>query len=99
MNQESIVSKLREDLDILTNEYSVEKIGIFGSYANNSNNDDSDIDLVVNFKKPIGFKYFELIEFLEKKFGKKIDIITDKGLNGIRVSNVEKSIEESVIYV
>ena len=51
MNQESIVSKLREDLDILTNEYSVEKIGIFGSYVNNSNNDDSDIDLVVKFKE------------------------------------------------
>ena len=99
MNQESIVLKLREDFEILTNEYNIEKIGIFGSYANNSNNEDSDIDLVVKFKKPIGFKYFELIDFLEKELGKNIDIITDTGLKGIRVSNVEKSIEKSVVYV
>ncbi len=99
MTIENILSKLREDYEILENSYNVSKIGVFGSYASGTYNDDSDIDLIIKLSKPIGFKYFELIDFLEKELGKKVDVITEVGLHGIRVKSVEKSIEENIIYV
>ncbi len=99
MTKKEIIDKLREDYEFLEKEYNIEKVGIFGSYALEKNTEESDIDILVKLKKPIGFKFFELVDFLERELGKKVDIITEAGLNGIRVKNIKKSIEESVIYV
>ncbi|BDU51617.1 nucleotidyltransferase family protein [Haliovirga abyssi] len=99
MTKEDILSKLREDYNVLGNKYGISKIGIFGSYATGNYNENSDIDILIKLKKPIGFKYFELIDFLEKELEKKVDIITEIGLNGIRVKDVEQTIKRSIIYV
>ena len=59
----------------------VKKAGIFGSYATGSQGKKSDIDIIVQPPKGIGFK-FVAIEFeLEKALRKKVDLITYKGLS------------------
>jgi len=75
-----IINKLRELKSILFTEYSVRKIGIFGSYANETNTEDSDIDILVEFDKPIGWKFFSLELYLEKIFEKKVDLVTKNAL-------------------
>jgi len=75
-----IINKLRELKPILFTEYSVRKIGIFGSYANETNTEDSDIDILVEFDKPIGWKFFSLELYLEKIFEKKVDLVTKNAL-------------------
>lgn len=75
-----IINKLRELKPILFSEYSVKEIGIFGSYANETNTEDSDIDILVEFDKPIGWKFFSLEIYLEKIFGKKVDLVTKNAL-------------------
>ncbi|WP_228779859.1 nucleotidyltransferase family protein [Aquiflexum lacus] len=65
---------------ILIKDFSVKEIGLFGSYADNSNSEESDIDILVEFEKPIGWKFFTLELFLENIFNKKVDLFTKNAL-------------------
>lgn len=75
-----ILDKLGELKPILHREYSVKQIGLFGSFSDDSNTSESDIDLLVEFEKPIGWKYFSLEIYLESVFGRKIDLVTKNAL-------------------
>ncbi len=75
-----ILSKLAELKPILIKDFSVKEIGLFGSYADNSNSEESDIDILVEFEKPIGWKFFTLELFLENIFNKKVDLFTKNAL-------------------
>lgn len=75
-----LVAKLREIKPLLTEKYSVKSIGLFGSYVDNTNTEESDIDLLVEFEKPIGWKFFTLEIYLESILGCKVDLVTKNGL-------------------
>ncbi len=75
-----ILSKLTELKPILYKDYAVKEIGLFGSYFDNSNTEESDIDILVELEKPIGWKFFTLELFLENVFNKKIDLVTKNAL-------------------
>ena len=49
----------------LASEYGVKRIGLFGSYARDASTEKSDIDLVVEFSHPIGFRFVEFADYLE----------------------------------
>lgn len=59
----------------------------------------SDVDFVVEFERPIGFRFFDLIDYLEQLLGRKVDLLTPVGLQAIRRERVAKSITESIVYV
>ena len=82
MSKNEILATLKEILPELQNEYSVKEIGLFGSFSNKSSEPghESDIDILVEFEKPIGWKFFSLEIYLEKKFGRKIDLVTKNAL-------------------
>lgn len=75
-----VIMKLKEIKPLLFNEYSVKSIGLFGSYADETNTEDSDIDILVEFEKPIGWKFFTLELYLERILGRKVDLVTKNGL-------------------
>jgi uncharacterized protein len=75
-----ILNKLNDLKPILYSEYAVKKIGLFGSFSDDSYTEDSDIDLLVEFERPIGWKYFSLEIYLENIFGRKIDLVTKNAL-------------------
>lgn len=75
-SKSDILDKLRELKPILSKEYAVKRIGLFGSFADQN----SDIDLLVELEKPIGWKFFSLEIYLEKVFGRKIDLVTKNAL-------------------
>ena len=60
---------------------------------------DSDVDIVVEFERPIGLKFMEFVDYMEKLFGKKVDVLTKDGIKNIRVKNVSTEIEKNIIYV
>jgi len=97
--KEQIVKLLREKYPYLAAEYGVTKVGIFGSYAKGQSDETSDIDIIVQFEHPIGFKFIELVEYLEHLLGRKVDVLTPAGLQGIRVARVAQDITESIVYV
>jgi len=99
MNKDEIMRLMRENYNVLTTEYGVSRIGIFGSMAKGTMTEDSDLDIVVEFKRPIGFKFIRLVEYLENLFGKKVDVITKAGIENIRVKEVARNIERNLTYV
>ena len=80
ITRNDILNTLADLKPILYRDYSVKQIGLFGSFSDDSNTEDSDIDLLVEFEKPIGWKFFTLEIYLENIFGRKIDLVTKNAL-------------------
>jgi len=97
--QKEIIRVLHNELPYLKNNFGVKKIAIFGSFAKRLSEDKSDIDVLIEFNKPIGLRFVDLAEYLEKKFGRKIDILTPAGIGGIRIKKVARDIKRSLLYV
>ena len=70
----------------------VERAYLFGSCARGDERPDSDIDLLVSldYSHPIGLKYFSMMCDLEKKLGKKVDLVSDDGLMSFARPYVDK---------
>ena len=75
-----ILSKLAELKPTLYKDFSVKEIGLFGSFSDNSNTEESDIDILIELEKPIGWKFFTLEIYLENIFKRKIDLVTKNAL-------------------
>lgn len=99
MDKEEITSLLKKHYNFLASEYGVSKIGIFGSAVTNTMSKDSDLDIVVEFNQPIGFKFIRFVTYLENLFGKKVDVLTKEGIKNIRVKDVARNIERNLSYV
>lgn len=95
ITKEDILDKLRDLRPILYKDYAVKKIGLFGSFSDGSNTDSSDIDLLVEFERPIGWKFFSLEIFLENIFGRKIDLVTKNALK----EQIKDRVLDQVRYV
>ena len=99
MTREEVIDILRKELSYFASEYGVKKIGLFGSYAKGTPAKGSDIDILVEFERPIGLKFIELAEHLERLLGGSVDILTPAGIESIRIEKVAKDITESIVYV
>jgi uncharacterized protein len=78
----------------LIKRFSVSSIGLFGSYARNEQNEDSDIDILVDFIKPVGIEFVDLAEFLEGSLKAKVDLVS---LNGIKPKYLS-AIKSEIVY-
>ncbi len=100
MRKAEVVRILRENMEEIR-KFGVRKIGIFGSAVRDELREDSDIDIVVEFERGKGtFENFGgLVEFLERLFGREVDILTPGGIESIRIRTVRERIREEVEYV
>ena len=74
---EKIQTLLREQRDELARDYGVSEIGVFGSCVRGDAAAGSDIDILVEFNRPIGFfKFLELEERLGELLGARVDLVT-----------------------
>jgi predicted nucleotidyltransferase len=96
MKKQEIINQLQNDKQFLKENFGVEKIALFGSYAKGSENKDSDIDLFVEFKKPDFSLLMGLYSYLEVKLNAKIDIVRKGPHLSKRFLN---HIEKELIYV
>ena len=99
LTKEKVIEILRKELPYLVSEYGVRRIGLFGSYAKGTQAEDSDVDILVEFERPIGLKFVEFGEYIERILGSKTDILTPAGIDGIRIKKVAESIKDSIVYV
>ena len=99
LKQEEIIKILRSNYPYLASEYGVKRIGLFGSYAKDIPTETSDVDIVVEFNRPIGFRFIEFTEYLERLLGNSVDVLTPAGIQGIRIDQIARSIEEGTVYV
>jgi predicted nucleotidyltransferase len=95
LTYKDILNLLRSERIFLKNEFGVISIGLFGSYAKGTQEDDSDIDLLVEFEEP-RFEYLAGLQiYLEKKFDKKIELVR-KGISVNR--RLTERLGNEVIY-
>ena len=86
-----------EEIIQLCKSHGVNSIALFGSAANNTMNENSDIDFLVQFDDDIDVleyadNYFSLLEKLEALMGKKIDLVSKKSLkNPILIEEIDRS--------
>jgi len=80
-SRDAILKALRDMKDRLAQQYGVKEIGIFGSAVRGEASDQSDVDVLVEFSRPIGFfKFLELEEYLGSRLGRKVDLVSKKAL-------------------
>ncbi len=94
-----ILKIIRKNYNYLSSEFGVKKIGLFGSAVKGTSTKESDVDIFIEFNKPIGFKFVRLVDYLEELPGEKVDVITKDGLNNIRIKKVAENIKASLVYV
>lgn len=81
MTKEDIKKVLIANREILK-KYKVKSIALFGSYARNEQKEESDIDFLVDFYGgPTLFDFVELQDSLSEVLGKKVSIVSRRGLN------------------
>jgi uncharacterized protein len=95
ISKHDILLKLKELKPTLYKDYSVKEIGLFGSFSDGTFSDESDIDLIVELERPIGWKFFSLEIYLQKIFDRKIDLVTKNALK----EQIKDSILKKVNYV
>ncbi len=72
---------LRECLPEIREKYGVTSIGIFGSYARGEAAPKSDIDVIVEFDRPIGWELVDLADFLESCLHQNVDLVIRRSLH------------------
>ena len=86
MKQEDVLQILKQKNAELTKQFGVESLSIFGSVARNKATQTSDVDLLVEFNRPVGyFGLFALQDYLEKLLGCSVDLGTPDSLKPPRI--------------
>ena len=76
-----ILEILRQQIPMLTERYSVEKLEVFGSYVRSEQKKDSDLDILVTFKEVPSLLTFIAIEnYLSDLLGVKVDLVMKDSL-------------------
>ena len=90
-----IERKLLSIKPVLTDRFHVSSIGYFGSYSTGQQNEQSDLDLLVEFSQPVGWEFFTLERYLEQAIGLRIDLVTRNSLK----EQIKESILKQVQYI
>lgn len=94
LTKENILAALRRLMERLRSFYSVKKIGLFGSFSRGDQTILSDIDLIVEFSRPIGIEFVSLANELERVLCAKVDLVSRKGIK----KHYFKAIRAEIIY-
>lgn len=89
--------KLYSDIVEFLKSKGATKVAVFGSYVRNEETTDSDIDVMVDFDKPITLLDFVGFQLdLEDKIGIKVDLVMEGGINPLVEKYVKKDL--TVLY-
>jgi len=78
---EEIKKTIQLHKEELHREFGIREIGIFGSYVRGEQADASDIDILIELEKPVGFvKFLTIEEKISGLLGLKVDLVTRKAL-------------------
>jgi uncharacterized protein len=94
--RQEILTSLQHLKEEVEDRYPVKKIGVFGSVARDEQTEESDIDLLVEFSRPVGFVTFMRLEhFLSERLGRPVDLVTTDSLKPV----IRQDVLSEVIYV
>ena len=91
LTRAEILKTLGEHEEMLR-QYSVKRIGLFGSYVRNQPRRGSDVDLLVEFEKPTYDNSYDLSVSLERLFRRRIELVTHRSLSAHLRPLVEREV-------
>ena len=94
--RDQVLELLKRLMPELSEKYGVSRLGIFGSLARNDFSEaSSDVDIIVEFSRPVGAEFIDLGNYLEKLIHRKVDLVSRKGIR----KEYLKEIDPEIIYV
>lgn len=75
--------------------YHINELAIFGSYSRGENTENSDIDILFDYDKEIGWEFLRFATELEDLLKLKVDLVSKKGIKPKYFTEIEKEL----IYV
>jgi predicted nucleotidyltransferase len=79
----------------LVQKFHVRSIGLFGSIVRDDFSSSSDVDIIVDFNKPVGIEFIDLAYYMEQRLNKKVDLVSRNGVK----DKYFKAIEPEIVYV
>jgi len=96
MGEKEIREKINKTMPLIKAKYHIKQLGIFGSFVRNEQNEESDVDILVEFESPIGFFDFVRLEKqLSEILNKKVDLVSKKALKPA----IREEVLKETIYV
>lgn len=71
-----VLQALSAALPALKEQYGVSLLALYGSVARDEAETDSDVDLLVELERPLGFAFVDLASELEEHLGRPVDLAT-----------------------
>lgn len=93
--QNNIFEILKGNKQYIEDKFSVNSIGLFGSYARNDFHAKSDIDVLVTFSEQTFDNYMDLKFYLEDLFGRPVDLVLGENVK----KRLKKTIAQETLYV
>jgi uncharacterized protein len=93
LNLNTVKETLLAHKQRLSTKYGLSSLAIFGSYARNEQTDESDLDVLVEFNRPIGSAFIDLADELEQLLKVKIDLVSKKGIKEKYLKSIEKELD------
>ena len=93
--QLAALEKLKEVKPVLLTKYPIKKMALFGSVSRKEDNENSDVDILVEFDRSVGMEFIHLCYELERLLNRKVDLVTRNGVK----EKYYKEIESEMIYV
>lgn len=96
LSRQEVIDRLSALKPVLTENYGLMNLGLFGSYARNEQTAGSDIDLLVEIDTPDFNRLAGILIFLEGQFPVKIDLVRKR--DTMREKFLTR-IEKEIVYV
>jgi predicted nucleotidyltransferase len=86
-----VIESMRPEL---TKRYYINRIGLFGPVVSEDFLiEEDDVDIIVDFKKPIGDRIMDLTELLETKLNAKVCLITKGSIDKAYLKEIKSGIQ------
>lgn len=96
MRRKEIIKYLKKFKEENKDKYHIERIGVFGSVARDTANDDSDVDIVVVLTKQDLFEIIGIKQSLEENLKFPVDVVSYREKMN---SFLKKRIDKEAVYV
>ncbi len=81
MDKQFILQKLRTLKPALQEKYGVSELALFGSYSRDEQTHESDIDIMIDFYKPVGIEFLDVVYLLKDEFTSvEVQVVSKKAI-------------------
>ena len=93
MDKNLILDRLRYLKPVLQEKYGVSQLALFGSYSRSEQTAQSDIDILIDFNKPVGIEFLDVVYLLRESFaGVPVQVVSRQGIKEGYFKHLQKDL-------